>query len=113
MQIWNVPGVEDEPKLTLCSWRVVEFEYDSKTLRAVHGYCIERSEARTTSPIEKINIAAMSVTTWTGRTYQLSGPLDYDNVALQMWQELANMRGIKAFKDVSAEVYAEHLKATE
>lgn len=112
MPIWTVPSVDAQPKLTLCPWLIFEFQHESKTLRAAVGHCIEIAEARTTSPVQKFNIASLLLETQSGRIYQLSGPPGASRDALYTWETLASLRGIKTFKDVSAEVYAEHLKAT-
>lgn len=113
MPIWTVPSVDSQPELTLCPWLIFEFQHESKTLRAAVGYCIEAAEARVSSPIQKFNLAALTAETQTGRIYKLSGPPGANLDALYTWEHLAAIRGIKTFKDASASVYAEHLKATE
>ncbi|MFN3732086.1 hypothetical protein [Comamonas testosteroni] len=113
MPIWTVQSVNEQPNLTLCPWLIFEFQHDGKTLRAAIGYCIEITEARTTSPIEKFNIAALVAETQSGRIYKLSGPPGASRDALYVWQNLAVLRGIKAYKDVSNEVYSEYLKAIQ
>jgi len=100
MSIWSVAGVDDQPEITLRSWRVYETE------RGEHhfvGYCVENESGRVSSAILSFDAKARAGITRSRRRYLLSGEPGFSPDALHVWSVWAARYGVTETKDVSDE----------
>ena len=102
MPIWNTPGVDEEPEITLKPWLVVECNDGQRFLI---GFNVGAFEGRASTAIVETDLATMSVRTRSGRLYHLEGPPGLDPDAWHTWVEYAAREGFDLGKDVSADFW--------
>jgi hypothetical protein len=99
MSIWSVACVENQPEITLCSWRVYETE------RGEHhfvGYCVENESGRVSSAIVTFDAKVRTGVTRSGRRYVLAGEPGFDQDALYVWSVWAARYGVAETTDVTS-----------
>jgi len=100
MPIWSVADVDDQPEITLRSWRVYETE------RGEHhfiGYCVENESGRVSSAIVSFDAKTRAGITRSGRRYVLSEEPGFNPDAFHVWSIWAARYGVTETKDVSDE----------
>ena len=73
MSIWLTRPVDQEPSITLRSWKIIETVEDKTPSRHFVGYNFAGREGRVSSPIVTFDSVALRGVTHTGRVYELSG----------------------------------------
>jgi hypothetical protein len=73
MSIWLTRPVDQEPSITLRSWKIIE-TIEDKPSRHFVGYNNAGREGRVSSPIVTFDPGTMRGVTHTGRVYELKGP---------------------------------------
>jgi hypothetical protein len=68
--VWQTPGPDIEPKLTLLRWQVIELRGE----RCAIGYCKERAEGRVSTQIEGFDVDRMYFRTESGRLIPVGRP---------------------------------------
>lgn len=101
MAVWEVASVEEQPSLTLLSWRVVEIEAGT---RHFMGYCPENQEGRVSTAIVSFDPATGKGITVSGRVYQLLGYPGADRDADYVWHTWCRVNSVTSFVDVTDEV---------
>jgi hypothetical protein len=102
MPMWNVPGVADEPHITLKPWLILEC---SNGKRYAMGYNVGGQEGRASTEITEEDVSAKTVRTRSGRLYRLDGPPGLDADARYVWARYAAREGLTAVKDISADLW--------
>jgi hypothetical protein len=102
MPINNVPG--DSLGIALRRWRVMEVEmHDGSRSLHVWGHDVSNGLGRASSPIVDFNSDAMSVTTISGRNYQLIGLPGNSRLGKHAWIKWCSSNGVVAEQDVTSE----------
>ena len=104
MPIWNIASVEDEPDLTICSWRIFEATYEDPSRQATRhfvGSRVDRSSSRVSTAIHSFDLASLRGVTKSGRTYQLQGGPGADRDAEYVWQAWASLNEVLAWREVT------------
>jgi hypothetical protein len=104
--VWNVPGAEDEPSLTMENWSVWQC-VDDAGVNTLHltGWCVERYEGRASTAIVSVDKDKRCVFTESGRKYQLQGENGHDKDGDWVFSVFCNRNGLKTVKDVSNELF--------
>lgn len=100
MAIWRTAPTEEQPRLTLISWRVFETPEGDRHLC---GYCVENASGRVSSAIQDFDRKTTCAKTLSGRIYRLRGKPGDNLDALYTWSVWAAAYDIAAFRDVSEE----------
>ncbi len=108
--LWPVPGVVEEPDLSLESWQVFETNTGERHLV---GYCIERWEGRATSAIVAFDAVNRVVITKSGRSYALRGGPSVHPDAIYVWSAWKVVNAVTSETDITARVWDEIKKARE
>lgn len=103
MPLWSVEPVEEQPELTLHSWRVFETETGERHLV---GWCEESHEGRVSSAIEGFDAQGRRAVTRSGRVYELSKRPATNMDAEYVWTHWKARNGVAVATDVTLEVWA-------
>ena len=109
MPIWNVASVDDEPELSLRSWRILEVTYanpDEPSTRHIVGCTVGRSSGRVSSAIHVIDMMTLKAVSKSGRVYELRGMPGYNLEAEYVWNGWASINEVSAWTDVTRLVFA-------
>lgn len=98
--IWKTPGVAIDPVIHLQRWCVMETQHGTRHLV---GYNMDRREGRASTAIQSVDPASRTVTTLSGRVYELVGPAGYDSNGSYVWNRWAAAVGWES-KDVTEEI---------
>jgi len=99
--MWVVPGVNEEPVVTLSRWTVRELS--STGTRHFVGYNMVENEGRVSSAIVDYDTETKMGTTSSGRVYELYGQPGYNGDAEYVWERWS--KGAE-YKDVTDEYYS-------
>ena len=88
--IWLVPGVDEQPKVTLENWCVMRLTDQLTATSSVYlvGRLVPEWEGRVSSAVLHIHRATMRARTASGRLYELSGSPGYDNDGMYVWNRM-------------------------
>lgn len=98
--IWKTPGVKEEPVIHLARWSVMETQHGTRHLV---GYNLDGWEGRASTAIQSIDPATRTVTTLSGRVYELRGDPGHDRDGAWVWRRWAAAQGWES-KEVTMEV---------
>lgn len=85
--LWQTPGVEEQPALTVTKWRVLEITQGKLAgQRHIVGYCCENHEGRASTAIVSYNKNTRIATTKSGRKYKLQGSTGFSYDADYVWR---------------------------
>jgi hypothetical protein len=102
MSIRNVPGIANEPEITLKPWLVLKC---GNGQRYLVGFNVRTFEGRASTAIVDTDLATMTVRTLSGRLYRLDGPPGLDLDAWHTWLLYAKREGLAPIEDVSVELW--------
>jgi hypothetical protein len=92
---------------SLRRWRVIEVVSKSGTRsRHVYGHDAANSTGRASSAIKEFNRETMTVTTRSGRTYQLVGAPGKARIGEHAWQSWCDKAGVVSEMDVTSEYFS-------
>jgi hypothetical protein len=103
MAIWRPAPVNDEPELTLTSWRVMQTEVGDCHLVGIRA---DSLTGRVSSPILKLDMKSQVGVTSTGRVYRLLGPAQWTADARYVWDQWCEMYQVSEWRDVTDELLA-------
>ena len=109
MTIWSVASVPEQPELVLKRWRA----YEAEDMRFLVGRNATDGEGRVSTYVASFDPAMRRVEKASGRVYELSGPPGYDSDADSTWTRWQRMHGVSDVRDVTDEVWAAILAASE
>lgn len=98
--VWKTPGVAKDPVIHLQRWCVMETQHGTRHLV---GHNMDRWEGRASTAIQSIDPVTRTVTTLSGRVYELVGPAGYDSNGTYVWNRWAAAVGWES-KEVTSEV---------
>ena len=102
--IWLVPGVDEQPEVTLTNWRVMRLtdreEPATSTVYLV-GRLVPEWEGRVSSAVLYIDRETMRARTASGRLYELSGSSGFDDDGMYVWNRM--LRGRKGLAAVTCD----------
>jgi len=75
MALWTPTSVDETPVIRIANWRIVEVQCAGLPQKTRHicGYNVTEREARVSSPIVAYDPVRRTVTTRSGRLYEMSG----------------------------------------
>jgi len=95
--IWLVPGVDEQPNVTLENWRVMRLtDRREPSISKVYlvGRLVPEWEGRVSSAVLHIDQAMMRARTASGRLYELTGNPGFDDDGMYVWGRA--LRGSKS-----------------
>lgn len=102
MPIYRPDDVQTEPVVFLKPWRIFELEDGARHLCGGVGFF----GSRVSSAVVSIDYENATATTSTGRIYELIGEPGPDADADYVWQEWAAYYNVRAWDDVTEEVWS-------
>lgn len=107
IEIWYIPGhihqivpVSVEPVTVMTQWKLVQITAnDGRRFRHLVGRA--DYEGRVCSAIVSIDLAAMCMTTKSGRVYELEGPPGHDTDADWVFSHWLRRKSIPVFRDMT------------
>lgn len=101
----NVPNDGSNPSLR--RWRVIEVvALNGTRSRHVYGHDVANSTGRASSAIKDFDRETMTVTTRSGRTYQLVGAPGNARIGEHAWQSWCDKAGVVSEMDVTSEYFS-------
>ncbi|HEY4084125.1 MAG TPA: hypothetical protein VGM81_25830 [Burkholderiaceae bacterium] len=97
----NAPPVADRPVVRLRSWRIIETPPGNRHVVAV----LDSGSLRVTSPIQSFDLVTCTVTTTSGRRYELSAPPEAASLPRQLMMASTLRPGLIGAVDVSDAVW--------
>jgi len=101
---WDALPVPEERVLQLTAWQVFETE---QGVRHLVGYSPPEGIGRVTSAIAAFDRRTMSVTTRSGRVYELIGTPGVNAEADRTWRDWTRVHGVVELSDVTGEYWSE------
>lgn len=104
MTIWACKNVDENPEVTMTSWKIVESKYTGDTTsRNIVGRNIDEGDGRVSSDILSFDAKTMTCITTRGRKYKLLGPSGVDRDASYVWGRWAEINHVVSSREVSDE----------
>ena len=105
----SAPPVDQQPRIKPLAWRVVRTEEGELLVLVM----TPEGSLRITSAILEIHPASRTVTTGSGRVYELEGPPIAEGAMAGLFGALADQFGLGSVIDVSASVWDQFEAATQ
>lgn len=102
--IYIPESVNEIPVEAVCPWKIYEVD-DGK--HHLVGHCLRTNDGRASSSIQKFDPKKRTITTRSGRIYQLIGNPGSTTDSRYVWETFKQMNNIKNTKDVSKQYYKE------
>jgi hypothetical protein len=116
MPVWTLETVTNLPQITLDSWSVFEVPLDGPTgakTRHLVGYWPQGGSGQVSSAVVRFDASTRCAVTQSGRVYQIGGRPGSHSEARYVWARWKSINDIDQETDVSAEVYADILRASK
>lgn len=102
LAIASAPTVQEQPRLEISDWAILESGCGDQYLMGLHTY---QSRLRLTTPIASFQAAGRLIQTKSGRIYELLGPPTQDPTVLLVMAVHAIRVGLSMTGDVSSEFW--------
>lgn len=103
----------ESAKVTLRRWRVMEVESkNGARTRHVLGHDVTNNLGRASSPIEAFDLENMTVTSRSGKIYNLVGLPGNSKLGTSAWQKWSKDNGVVAELDVTNEYFNVDMAST-
>ena len=104
MPFWTFGSVEQEPRVRLVRWRVLEARYSDRDVpmtRHLVGADATNETGRVSSAIQQIDPGARRCLTRSGRAYGLVGDSRHDSEAEYVWSMWCGLNDVVTWTDIT------------